>query len=190
MIFGSVLGSIVVQPVRRYNAERENPFHFESGMIKEKLLTQIITKLEADHALLLNAAKTAHAAATHEENVPDNKYETLALEASYVAQGQANRAQEIQQSIKIFGEVRLQSFSDESPIRLTALVKLEDEEGSARVVFLGPGAGGLRVDCDGVEVMVITPASPLGRELIGKQCGDLVALKIGAVREYEIVSVE
>lgn len=158
-------------------------------MNKETLLTQIITLLEVDHALLLQAAKKAHAAATHKENIPDNKYETLALEASYVAQGQANRAQEIQQSIKTFGELCLQSFSDESPIRLTALVTLEGENGASRLVFLGPAAGGLRLELDGDEVMVITPASPLGRELIGKQCGDLVELKSGAVREYEILSV-
>jgi hypothetical protein len=69
------------------------PF-FEPIMIKESLLARIIARLEADHALQLQAAKTAHAAATHEENIPDNKYDTLGLEASYIAQGHANRAQE------------------------------------------------------------------------------------------------
>jgi transcription elongation GreA/GreB family factor len=158
-------------------------------MNKENLRTQIITLLKVDHALLLQAAKKAHAAATHEENVPDNKYETLALEASYVAQGQANRAQEILQALKLFRELNVQRFTDETPIRLTALVKLEGEEGRIRLVFLGPAAGGLRLEFDGEEVMVITPASPLGRNLIGKQCGDLLELGSGAVREYEILSV-
>ena len=57
------------------------------------------------------------------------------------------------------------------------------------MVFLGPVAGGLKLEFDGDEVLVITPASPLGRELIGKQCGDFVEIESGAVREYEIVSV-
>lgn len=158
-------------------------------MNKDNLLSEIIRHLEADHALLLQAAKKAHEAATHEENIPDNKYATLSLEASYIAQGQANRAQEIQQALKAFRELKLLKFAESSPIRLTALVELEDEKGESRRVFLGPAAGGLRLAIDGEEVMVITPASPLGRELLGKQCGDLIAIESDANREYEIVSV-
>ena len=158
-------------------------------MDKEALRSQIISCLEADHALLLQAAKTAHAAATHEENIPDNKYATLGLEASYLAQGQANRAQEILEALKAFRQLVLQEFSEASPIRLTALVELEDEAGAGRLVFLGPAAGGLCLTFQGQEVMVITPASPLGRGLLGKQCGDLITVKTGRVREYEIVAV-
>lgn len=155
-------------------------------MNKENLRAQIITRLEADHALLLQAAKAAHAAASHNENIPDNKYDTRGLEASYIAQGQANRAEEIRQALQ---QLTLQTFSAMSPIRLTALVQLKDDEGRSRLVFLGPAAGGLRLEFDKEKIMVITPASPLGRKLIGKQCGDLIELEIGTVREYEIVSV-
>ena len=159
------------------------------AMDKEALRIQIITRLKADHALLLQAAKSAHAAAIHDENIPDNKYATLGLEASYLAQGQANRAQEILAAVKAFRQLVLQVFSEMSPIRLTALVQLEDDEGLTRLVFLGPAAGGLRLEFDQEEIMVITPASPLGRELLGKQCGDLITITSGTVREYEIVSV-
>lgn len=162
---------------------------FERAMNKKVFLSQIIARLESDHALLLQAAKTSHAAATHEENIPDNKYATLGLEASYLAQGQANRAQEILVALKAFRQLTLQEFSIESKIRLTALVKLEDDEGRGRLVFLGPAAGGLRLDFEREEIMVITPASPLGSGLIGKQCGDLVTVKTDVVREYEIISV-
>ncbi len=158
-------------------------------MNKEALRDQIIARLKADHALQLQAAKTAHAAATHDENIPDNKYATLGLEASYVAQGQANRAQEILQVIQVFRQLILQDFSAESAIRLTAVIQLEDQEGRVRLVFLGPAAGGLLLNFDGVEIMIITPASPLGRELIGKQCGDMIELEGDIVREYEIISI-
>ena len=161
----------------------------EKKMDKKDLHNQIISQLEADHSLLMQAAKKAHAAATHSENIPDNKYETLGLEASYLAQGQANRAQEIQLAIQVFRDLKLQTFTDDSPIRLSALVALKDGGGRTRMVFLGPVAGGLKLEFDGDEVLVITPASPLGRELIGKQCGDFVEIESGAVREYQIVSV-
>ena len=158
-------------------------------MNKEALRDQIMTRLKADHALLLQAAKTAHAAATHDESIPDNKYATLGLEASYVAQGQANRAQEILQALQLFRQLALSAFSAKSVIHLTAVVQLEDDEGQNRLVFLGPAAGGLRLKFGGSEIMIITPASPLGRELIGKQCGDMIELKSDTAREYEIISV-
>lgn len=158
-------------------------------MNKQALLSQIIVRLESDYALLLQAAKTSHAAATHEENIPDNKYATLGLEASYLAQGQANRAQDILGALKAFRQMVLQEFSLDSKIRLTALVELEDDEGRNRLVFLGPAAGGLRLDFEQEEIMVITPESPLGRGLLGKQAGDQIIVKTGVMREYEIVSV-
>lgn len=158
-------------------------------MIKESLLARIIARLEADHALQLQAAKTAHAAATHEENIPDNKYDTLGLEASYIAQGHANRAQETLSALNAFRQLALQPFSEKSPIRLTALVQLGDEEGRCRRVFLGPAAGGLCMEDRDGEIMVITPASPLGRALLGKRCGDVIEIHTDTGREYEIVSV-
>lgn len=105
-------------------------------MHKEALRDQIITRLKSDYALLLQAAKTAHAAATHTENIPDNKYATLGLEASYLAQGQANRAQEILKAIQAFGQLTLQPFTATSAIRLSAVVQLEDEGGGSGWFFL------------------------------------------------------
>jgi len=159
-------------------------------MNKQAILDQIIRRLEADADLLLQAARTAHAAATHEENIPDNKYATLALEASYLAQGQANRAQELALALEAYRQLPLQEFSDRTPIRLTALVLLEDEAGEERRVFLGPAAGGLKLETGEGEVMVITPESPLGQQLIGLRCGEGCELEVaGRRKEYEIVAV-
>ncbi len=158
--------------------------------LSEQLLQRIIDQLSADQTLLFQAAKTAHAAATHEENIPDNKYATLGLEASYLAQAQANRAQDIQVALEAYRKVTLQSFDDDKPIRLTALVTLEDEGGAIRRVFVGPEAGGLKIEAEDGEVVVITPQSPLGRRLIGKVAGDVVEMGSGPEsKEYEIVAI-
>jgi transcription elongation GreA/GreB family factor len=159
-------------------------------MTKQKLLETIISRLEADLALFTAAARTAHEAATHEECLPDNKYDTTALEASYIAQGQANRAREIRQSLEAYRALRLQTFDDTMPIRLTALVTLEDEAGEERRLFIGPQAGGMKIaDPDG-EIVVITPASPLGRSLLGLMAGDdLQAEDAGEGATYTIVAV-
>ncbi len=159
-------------------------------MNKELLREKILSKLTADHQLLLQAAQSSHAAATHEDNVPDSKYETLALEASYIAQGQANRAQEIKQAIDAYRQLQLQKFDETSSIRMSALVLLEDANGHEKLVFIGPAAGGLKLDYQGKEIMLITPDSPLGQELIGRQVDECFQIEGSAAREYEIIAVE
>lgn len=159
-------------------------------MDKERLREKILLKLSADHLLLIQAAKSSHAAATHEDNVPDSKYETLALEASYIAQGQANRAMEIKRAIEAYRQLVLQSFTEKSSIRMSALVQLEDEKGHQRLVFLGPAAGGLKIADAGKEITLITPESPLGQELIGRHVDDSFQIEAAAASEYEITAIE
>lgn len=157
---------------------------------KKQIHKLIIDRLAADLAVFSIAAKTAHEASIHEENIPDNKYDTLSLEASYVAQGQANRAQEIKRALHAYRTLTLLHFAEDAPIRLTALVTLEAEDGETRTLFIGPEEGGLKLNLDGEELLVITPGSPLGRDLIGKCVGDSVNLGINRLkRDFEIVRV-
>jgi transcription elongation GreA/GreB family factor len=158
-------------------------------MNKADLIQGIIAQLSHDLDVLFTAAKAAHEAATHEENQPDNEYDTLALEASYVAQGQANRAQEIRRSLEEYRRL-LTVAPVNGTIRMAALVTLEDADGATRKVFIGPAEGGLKIGSPGNEIVVITPGSPLGRELLGKSPGDTVEIETGtSVMEYEIVDV-
>lgn len=158
-------------------------------MDKQKLLELILEQLEEDHSILLQAATAAHSAATHEENIPDSKYETLSVEASYIAQGQANRAQEIRLAVESFRNLEPASCPPDGPIRLGALVLLADEEGQRRRLFLGPAAGGMKLNLNAEEVMIITPDSPLGRTMLGKQVGDIFEFtSANHQREYEILT--
>jgi transcription elongation GreA/GreB family factor len=158
-------------------------------MPKDRIIQEIITALTADLKVLATASRAAHAAATHSECLPDNKYDTTALEASYIAQGQANRAQEIRVALESYRTLKPLEFDDDTPIRLTALVTLEGGEGEVLRIFLGPRAGGMKIDDDG-EIVVITPASPLGRSLLGLRAGDEVKAGYGAATpSFTIVTV-
>lgn len=163
--------------------KRGTPIGIEKKIHIHRLITEQLT---ADLETFSTAAKTAHEASIHEENIPDNKYDTLSLEASYVAQGQANRAQELKSALHAYRTLALQEFQADAPIRLTALVTLEAEDGETRKLFIGPQEGGLKLMADGEEVVVITAGSPLGSALIGKCVGDLV--NIGK-KDFEIVRV-
>ena len=159
-------------------------------MNKELILNKIIALLTEDLKILTEAARTAHAAATHEECLPDNKYDTTGLEASYVAQGQANRAQEIRHALETYKALVAKPFGEVTPIRLTALVSLEDVNGNGRKVFLGPNAGGLKLIDGDEEYIVVTPESPLGKALLGRVCDDEVCVGQGERQKtYTIVDV-
>jgi transcription elongation GreA/GreB family factor len=157
----------------------------EHTMNKEKLLAQIVTRLENDYKLLQVAA-SAQAEADHEQDSSDNLCDAPDLEAF---RQQEARREELQQSLATFRQLTVQNFDDATPIHLTALVALVDVRGRGRQVFIGPAAGGLRIRSERGEVMVVTPASSLGRQLIGRQCGDLIELAGATAMEYEIVSV-
>jgi len=56
--------------------------------------------------------------------------------------------------------------------------------------FIGPRAGGTEITHDEREVLVITPQSPLGQQLVGRKQGDKVKLEIaGARNDLRISSV-
>ena len=56
--------------------------------------------------------------------------------------------------------------------------------------FIGPLEGGMKVVDHLTEIMVITPASRLGKELIGKTVGDMVRIGAGSsCEEFEIIGI-
>lgn len=152
-------------------------------MNKTAVYRLMLEKLEIDLDVLQRAAQTAYEAATHEENVAENKYDTLGLEASYLATGQARRVEEIRQALKNCQAMTLAPLSAAQGIQVGALIHLEDENGSEQWLFLAPDAAGLKLNLDGEAVTVITARSPLGAALLGKQHDDEVLINVGAVAQ-------
>ncbi|MCY1409775.1 hypothetical protein D9M71_251310 [compost metagenome] len=159
-------------------------------MDKAHIHRLILDKLGADLQLLQRAAQTAYEAATHAENIAENKYDTLGLEASYLATGQARRAAEIKQALGLFENLSLRPFDPVRGIQLSALVVLANEDGGEQWLFLGPEAAGLKVVDQGREITVISPRSPLGQALLGKAEGAEVAVVIGnGTQTFEVLEV-
>jgi len=147
----------------------------------------MLEKLAIDLDVLQRAAQTAYEAATHAENIAENKYDTLGLEASYLATGQARRVEEIRQALKNCRAMPLAPYDAASGIQIGALIQLEAESGSAQWLFLAPDAAGLKLEHVGQTITVITPRSPLGAALLGKQLDDEVQSNVGgAVQVFSV----
>lgn len=143
---------------------------------KARLVQAIIAALEAELTLISQAARSSRDEAIDEESRPENPYDMHSQEAAYLAEGQARLAAEIREHLDHFRSLDSASLQARQPIAVGALVTLTPRSGASRRYFLGPRAGGLEVpDPDG-PVLLITPASPLGRQLLGRQQGDEVHL--------------
>jgi transcription elongation GreA/GreB family factor len=158
-------------------------------MNKAQLVKQIITSLIDSLGVLEKAARASHEEATHESSKAESKYDTRGLEAAYLAGGQARQAREILDSIKVYEALVTRDFASGEPIELTALVEL-DADGTHSTYFIGPKNGGLEIKHWRKEIMVITPQSPLGQNLVGRKAGQRWAAKLGgSTVKYHIVSV-
>ncbi len=159
-------------------------------MNKRAIIKKITDKLVAELEVYFRAAEYARAEATHEQNKAEHKYDTRGLEASYLARGQSKQAAELEGAIAEFQKLGARKFSDGDGINVGALIELETS-GETAFYFIGPKAGGTEVVHDRKEILVITPQSPLGEQLVGRKRGDQPVLKLGGeARTATILQVE
>jgi transcription elongation GreA/GreB family factor len=148
----------------------------------------ILEQLKVDLDIAQRAAQTAYETATHEENIAENKYDTLGLEASYLAAGQARRVEEIRQALVLCQNLMLRPYDEQQGIQIGTLLGLEDDNGNQQWLFLAPDAAGLKVYLVGQLITVITPRSPLGKSLLGKFEGDEVEINVAGTRQQFAVT--
>jgi transcription elongation GreA/GreB family factor len=156
---------------------------------KKKLIDQICAQLERDLQAAKVAAQATYEAATGEESKAENEYDTRGLEASYLAGAQAKRVGEIEEQLNIYRHLEIKEYNDDTPIQATALIQVE-ANGKELLIFLMPKGGGLSITFEGQKIQIVTPASPLGEALFGRQVGDLAIVEnASSSKEYEILSV-
>ncbi|HEX6271815.1 MAG TPA: GreA/GreB family elongation factor [Polyangiaceae bacterium] len=159
-------------------------------MSKLDLLQKLVAALRAERDTADRLARDTADAANHPEARPENDKDTRKLELSYLAQGQAARARELDATIATLLAQPPRAFAPDDPIALGALVELESAEKVERV-FICAGGGGLRIEDERGAVRVVTPDAPLGGALLGKTTGEDFELVVaGRKRELTIVGVE
>jgi transcription elongation GreA/GreB family factor len=157
---------------------------------KSAVLQCIVERLQGDLDVAVRAAQTAYETATHEENIAENKYDTLGLEASYLAAGQARRVEEIRQSLSLCRQLVLKPFDEQRGIQTGDLIALQADNGTQQLLFLAPDAAGLKVSVEEQSITVITPRAPLGENLLGKLDGDEVQVVVNGSRQsFEITQI-
>jgi transcription elongation GreA/GreB family factor len=144
-------------------------------MQKSAVRDAIVAQLQQELDLQARAALDARDEATSSENKQEGKFDMRGQEAAYLAEGQARLAAEIAEAISIYRTLELGPLPAGSPAGIGALITLENRGRRARY-FIGPRNGGIEAEVDGATVTVVTPLSPLGRQLVGQRIGASVQL--------------
>lgn len=161
-------------------------------MNKQTLLSQLIDQLQQEIDATKLAVDEAHALASHEQSKPENQYDTLALEAAYLAHGQSERIAELQRQILLLNHFEFPLFDEDSQIVAGAIVAIEqlNEADEKQWLWLLPVAGGNGLVSDGKEIRIVTPDAPLAKKLMGSFLGEVFELSLGHTKkQFEIIEL-
>jgi hypothetical protein len=157
------------------------PFIMDKFVLRQQVLERLADDLlQAEHAV-----RVAHEAATHEENIAENKYDTLGLEAAYLATGQARRVEAIRQAMANWRRFRPSPYDVSKGIQLGALVCLVDSDDKQQQLFLGPDGGSMKLVGGAGLVQVISCEAPLGSGTAFRSvCACLGSFHLAVTCEY------
>jgi transcription elongation GreA/GreB family factor len=155
---------------------------------KEKIFNLVKESLHQDLTITADEMQRVREVAISTDSKADED-DAGNVEAAYLESAQSKRLAEIQQASQVLNNVHLRKFSKRDGVSVTALVQLQWDDRDF-FYFILPQSGGLKVSYQDCEVRLVTPQSPLGKELLGKKIGD--SIEVGtpnSVRAYEVVSV-
>ena len=153
-------------------------------MNKAALIKAIVDALRIEFDTLHSTSQKTRAAGNDAESKAEGKYDTRSTEDNYLADGLARQAHATAQAAAAYEKFTAPTFASGTPIDLGALVQLALPD-ETHWFFLGPAGGGIEVNCDGIPITVLTPESPLGRQLVGLNPGDATASPKAIVRSVE-----
>lgn len=163
-------------------------------MDKTELVAQLAEKL-ADSARAALAARDALACEAREGATPDEKREDARAAHQVATLGRASerRAKTALAEVDALTAFKPPPLAARAAIAVGAIVEIEDAEtGEGRTFFLAPVGAGVTLTGPGGDghLSVVTPASPIGKAVLGRRTGEVVDVTIeGELREWRITYV-
>ena len=147
---------------------------------KKDIKSLVLGQLKDQQAILFKAVQTAAEATTHTEAKQEGKYDTRAIEASYLAGAQAERLADLDQKIATLERLPV-TGNQGAKVKITSLICVEDEDSEKRWYMILPGAAGINITLHSTDVTILSPESKLGTELLGKSLDEEVELSVGRI---------
>jgi len=115
------------------------------------------------------AFEASHSNITSAESKQEGKYDTRGLEESYLANGLAQKLSDVEEVVAFLETASLQEAGD--VVHVGSLVKGR-QNNELVYYFVAPTGGGIEANVSGDEVVMVTPESPLGSQLLDKKAGE------------------
>lgn len=131
-------------------------------LTRPQVIEALRRTIAQDLAAVAKMTAAARAEATSQESKAENKYDTRATEASYLAAGQGRRLESLRSLDAWLAQ--LDPEAGHERVALGALVRLVEPPKPDRWVLLAP-TGGPTVTVRGATVMLLSLDSPLGEAL-------------------------
>lgn len=155
---------------------------------KKEIISQLILGLEKELREMQAAAQSAKDLATQDDLKSEGKYDTRAIEASYLAGAQAKRVEEIKLDIQMLEEIELPDVAA-TKIQLGSLA-LINYNGHEKFYFISSTSGGALLNVKGESVLVISVFSPIGDAALGLGAGDSFEVETPKeTRQYRIIQI-
>jgi transcription elongation GreA/GreB family factor len=151
----------------------------------EQLTSRIRESATVAQRAVVDATTAARDGATPAEKREDGR---VALEYQSLAKGQFRRVERANAALDTLEGFRPPLFRVRDRITLGAIVEVEDGA-AGRTFFLAPVGAGIELTGPGGDgfLSVVTPASPIGRAVLGRCVGDVVQVDVpGDVKEWRI----
>ena len=126
--------------------------------------------------------------ATSADLKSEGKYDTRAIEASYLAGAQNKRVEEIKLDIQMLEDLSEQiEVSSKLQLGSLALINCNKQE---RLYFISSTSGGSMLMIDDNPILVISVFSPIGDAALGLSAGESFEVETPKeIRQYDIIKV-
>ena len=156
---------------------------------KVDVIRAFVNHFENELKVLTESATAAHEAATHDEAKSEDKHDTRAIEASYLAMGTAKRVMDLEEALKEF-QGYLENPKECSKVEHGALLTLNHD---AKIThsFFAKLAGGTKAKLETAYVSVVTDQSPLGQALFNSEKNEAIEVETkSGLKSYALISIE
>ncbi len=150
-------------------------------MDKAAIVQSILSALREEFEARQAASRRTRAGGNDAESKSEGKYDTRSIEENYLADGLAKQAAAAAAAAAAYEKLALCDYTSDDPIDLGAVVEIEFP-GGTEWFFLGPAAGGVEIEHGGRTIIVLTPESPLGSQLLDRKTGDMTTAPQARIR--------
>ena len=142
-------------------------------MKKSKIVDAVLEHLRGDFERRQAAARRTREQGNDAESKSEGKYDTRSTEGNYLADGLARQALEAAAAAEAIEKMPIRDFAAGEGIDIGALIELEFAK-ETEFFLIATSGGGTEVVWNKKTIVVLTPESPLGSQLIGRRAGERV----------------